>query len=91
MSHHTCAGKVDYFKLYPEISTLYISTQNLSYYASNAINNETHPEDLNKTLSVGYNIFGQFIVHDMTSNPVTSSFAPEDISLVNRLTNEIRS
>ena len=85
MSHHTCAGKVDYFKLYPEISTLYISTQNLSYYASNAINNETHPEDLNKTLSVGYNIFGQFIVHDMTSNP-TSSFAPEDISLVNRLT-----
>ena len=26
MSHHTCAGKVDYFKLYPEISTLYISS-----------------------------------------------------------------
>ena len=85
MSHHTCAGKVDYFKLYPNISPLYISTQNLSYYASNAICNETLPEQLNKKMTVGYNIFGQFIVHDMTSNP-TSSFSPGDISLENRLT-----
>lgn len=85
MSHHTCAGKVDYFKLYPTVDPLYIATQNLSYYANNSICEETLPEQLNKKLTLGYNVFGQFLVHDMTSNP-TSSFDPADISLVNRLT-----
>ena len=43
MSHHTCAGKVDYFKLYPSVDPLYIATQNLSYYANNSICEETLP------------------------------------------------
>ena len=44
-----------------ELSALQQVKERFSQYsknADNAINTETHPEDLNKTLTVGYNIFG---------------------------------
>lgn len=86
VSGHSCAGKVDYFKLYDDVDALNLPVQSYVNYANNAVNTgENELQDLNKRLPLGYNFFGQFMVHDMTSNP-TSSFSPFEASFVNRLT-----
>ena len=78
-------GKVDYFKLYPNIDTLYLPIQNYIFYSANSIKTDISLDELNRKVPLGYNFFGQFIIHDMTSNP-TVSFNINDIRLNNRFT-----
>ena len=80
IGHGHCKGNCDYFKLFPELPKLHLPIKNYVYYAENAVTDYVNNDELNRDIPLGYNIFGQFVVHDMTFNSLKLILAkPEQI------------
>ena len=67
-SHANCKGSVDYFRLFPDIAPLTLPIESYTHYSDNAIIDLVDTSNFNMDIPTGYNIFAQFMVHDMTFN-----------------------
>ena len=82
VSHKGCKGNVDYFILFPNVLSINLPIRNYILYCENAVTEYTRPDNLNRIATVGHNIFGQFIVHDMTFNKL-GKLLDNDLSFKN--------
>ena len=85
ISHVSCKGNIDYFKLFSHVDKLHLPIANYVYYASNSVVDNVEHDTFNRDIPLGYNIFGQFVVHDMTFNTL-GKILSQPVSFVNHET-----
>ena len=61
-------GNYDLICLYPDPNKLSIPIQSYIYYSENALIGETERSELNLNMPLGFNIFAEFIINDLTFN-----------------------